>query len=391
MPEREALVIKAGIPAATLKTDGATTVFAYLPEYLIADHPPVATTLPKIGQPVVTNGGAAPAYFSGLLPEGRRLAAVASRIKASLDNDLALLIELGKDPVGDVQVVADNRQPEIMKLPIDTSSLSFSELRDRWFGSSAGSIPGIQDKVSSKMLNARAKRALLEYIVKFNPPEVPFAVENEYFFLGLAKSAGLRVSKFELLTDRNGEHALMLERFDRAIVDGTLVRLAMEDGAQVMNLYPAAKYDVDYLHLAQNLLEHVASRSAAALDLFRQLTFAWLTGNGDAHAKNFAILQTYSGEWRLSPAYDLLCTAFFGDRTMALPLSGNDSSWTRRALLELASEIGLPQKLAERELDKLLLKLSNLPNQILHGALPYRRDQINEVVKLLKKRASSLA
>lgn len=31
--------------------------------------------------------------------------------------------------------------------------------------------------------------------------------------------------------------------------------------------------------------------------------FAWLTGNGDLHAKNVSVLQQ-AGEWRIAPIYD---------------------------------------------------------------------------------------
>ena len=318
------------------------------------------------------------------------MVAVAQRIKSSLDNDLALLIELGQDPVGDVQIIAEARTIESMALPLDTSSVSFRELRETWFGSSAGSIPGVQDKVSSRMLNARARRAMLEYIVKFNPVDVPFAVENEFYFLQLAKSAGLKVAGHELLTDRDGEHALLLERFDRHLAEDGLIRLAMEDGAQVLGLYPSAKYDVSFSEVTTAFLEHVPAKQAAALELFRQIVFAWLTGNGDAHAKNFAMLKTPSGEWRISPAYDLLCTAFFGDRTMALELGGNNSGWKRETLLQYAQQCGLPGRLANLEIEKLLNKLKDLPTAILSGALPYRRDQNIEVSNLLKKRARAI-
>jgi serine/threonine-protein kinase HipA len=41
--------------------------------------------------------------------------------------------------------------------------------------------------------------------------------------------------------------------------------------------------------------------TAAGRDLLRQLAFAYLTGNGDAHAKNFSVLRSADDEWRVSP------------------------------------------------------------------------------------------
>ena len=40
--------------------------------------------------------------------------------------------------------------------------------------------------------------------------------------------------------------------------------------------------------------------------LFKILVFNYLFSNGDAHFKNFSIIETSFGDYRLSPAYDLL-------------------------------------------------------------------------------------
>jgi serine/threonine-protein kinase HipA len=42
--------------------------------------------------------------------------------------------------------------------------------------------------------------------------------------------------------------------------------------------------------------------------LFRLIVFNYLFSNGDAHLKNFSILETANGDYILSPAYDLVNT-----------------------------------------------------------------------------------
>lgn len=54
---------------------------------------------------VVTIGGAVPAFFAGLLPEGVRLGVVISSTKTSADDHLTLLLAIGADTVGNVGVV----------------------------------------------------------------------------------------------------------------------------------------------------------------------------------------------------------------------------------------------------------------------------------------------
>ena len=388
------LVYKNGVLAAKLERQASSVSFSYLGSYLESSGAAVATTLPLSLEPIVLANGATPAFFAGLLPEGRRLGAIAERAKLSLDDDLSLLLVMGADLIGDVQVVPEGVDPlvarEQLLLPRDTSSVSFDEIRDQYFGSIASGIPGVQDKVSSQMLNAPAKTAGIDYIVKFNPKDIPFAVENEHFFLNLAKKVGIKTANASLLTDSEGKHALRLQRFDRVGSGSGKVRLAVEDGAQVLGRYPLDKYRIDFVEMANRMIELSASSVTTAFQIYKQLVFNWLIGNGDAHAKNFSIRRSLLGEWQTAPAYDLLCTAFYDDKSMALPLEGQDTGWSRTLLLQVAKKLGLPKASAIRTIERQLAALADLPDQILGGALPFARHQNVEVSSLLKRRHSQL-
>jgi serine/threonine-protein kinase HipA len=53
--------------------------------------------------------------------------------------------------------------------------------------------------------------------------------------------------------------------------------------------------------------------------LLKLLIFNYLFSNGDAHLKNFSLLETPLGDYRLSPAYDLLNSSLhINDRDFAL-------------------------------------------------------------------------
>jgi HipA N-terminal domain len=54
----------------------------------------------------VTTGGAVPAFFVGLLPEGVRLGVVTTSTKTSADDHFTLLLAIGADTIGDVRVNA---------------------------------------------------------------------------------------------------------------------------------------------------------------------------------------------------------------------------------------------------------------------------------------------
>ena len=124
-------VYKGGQLAATLTRIPDGVSFSYTAEWVKTAGRPVATTLPVTATPVVTAGGAVPAYFAGLLPEGRRLSALRRTVKTSADDELSLLLAIGSDPVGDVQVVPEGSAPDRAAARVAVSSFEdtdFSEL-----------------------------------------------------------------------------------------------------------------------------------------------------------------------------------------------------------------------------------------------------------------------
>ena len=82
----QADVYKGGVLAATLTRSGRHIAFSYLDEYRSVGGPPVASTLPIGTDPVIQPAGALPPFFSGLLPEGRRLTALRQAVKTSADD-----------------------------------------------------------------------------------------------------------------------------------------------------------------------------------------------------------------------------------------------------------------------------------------------------------------
>ena len=157
-----------------------------------------------------------------------------------------------------------------------------------------------------------------------------------------------------------------------------------------MNRYPSEKYLVDFVEMANQLAAHCPAKSVAGLNLFKQLVFAWLIGNGDAHSKNFSILENQKGEFMVSPAYDLLCTRFYDDRTMALAIDGEKENWSRATLISAAERMLVPAKLAEKVIDAQLATLKDLPSQILDACLPFARHLNIDVSNFLKQRAKRL-
>ncbi|GAA3707406.1 type II toxin-antitoxin system HipA family toxin [Zhihengliuella alba] len=335
-------VYKGGTLAARLeRADDGAVSFVYRPEYA---GPPVATTLPLGEAPVRTPGGGLPAFFAGLLPEGHRLTVLRRAARTSPDDELTLLLAVGADTPGDVRVVPAGEPPRT--LPSAASGpigeLDVAALAD---AVDLHALPGVQRKASAVMLTRPLRLGQRDAILKLDPPEYPGLVRNEAAHLLAARSMKLPTAHAEIVRDRRGADGLLVERFDRATVDGRPVRRAMEDAAQLLGILPAAKYRVSAEEIAVSVVEVCRARPVAARNVFLQFLFAWLTGNGDLHAKNISVLRDGEGVWRVAPVYDVLSTAPYPDLDLdlAVPLSGRTSRLRWRHWTEFADAIGLPQ------------------------------------------------
>jgi serine/threonine-protein kinase HipA len=358
MRHRVADVYKAGVLAARLERHEGGTKFSYLPAYLAAGGPAVASSLPLTAKPVLSAAGAAPPYFTGLLPEGRRLNALRRSVKTSVDDELSLLIVAGANPVGDVQIVGhgepldpDEHAVELNpKVPVDFDALlGDSGLID------PVALAGVQDKLSAGMISMPVASAGRRYILKLNAPEFPHVVENELVMFRYAARLRIPLSRVRLIRDVGGRPGLLVERFDRIPLPGgahgAVQRLAVEDGAQVLGLYPADKYNVGYGQVCRALAEYCAAPLPALRNLAIQAAFAWLSGNGDLHAKNVSMVQQPSGEWSIAPVYDIPSTVVYGDKTLALTLDGKRTGISRKHFLGWAAGLGLTERAAVQVLE----------------------------------------
>ncbi|GAC1330990.1 MAG: hypothetical protein NVSMB13_19180 [Mycobacteriales bacterium] len=159
----------------------------------------------------------------------------------------------------------------------------------------------------------------------------------------------------------------------------------MEDGCQVLSRPPADKYLIGTEQVLGALTGLCDACAVAARTLLQQLVFAYLSGNGDAHAKNFSVRQNPDGEWRVSPAYDLPSSQPYGDTTMAMSVAGRTASDLGRAdFPALATTLGLRERAAQRVLseltDRVELWLDDLPE------LPFGPDRVDTLRRVVAYR-----
>jgi serine/threonine-protein kinase HipA len=203
-------------------------------------------------------------------------------------------------------------------LPYDAAT-DQEETRQLFFESQVRiSISGVQEKHS--MLLEKNKLRLIRAnehgtyllkpipIVAKNADQVP---ANEHLTMQIARQVfGIETAENALIFFQNGAPAYLTKRFDVQDDDS---KLAQEDFASLAGRTPQIqgeqyKYLGNYLELFQIMQMHLPAYKLEAPKLFKLLIFNYLFSNGDAHFKNFALIETTDGDFRLSPAYDLLNT-----------------------------------------------------------------------------------
>ena len=386
-------VYKAGVSAGVLRRLPDRTEFLYSREYLDAGGPPVAWSLPARAQAFIAPAAAVPAFFAGLLPEGRRLTALRRSVGTSADDEFSMLLAVGGDAIGDVQVVPTGDTPADTTPVIvdDFSRVVFAELFAMAIGPQPDrtALPGVQDKISGQMLNVPVQGRAQAYILKLNPPEFPHLVENEHFFFRAASHTRLRLAKVELVHDQTGAPGLLVHRFDRIPQADRLRPLAVEDSCQVLDRWPGDKYVISTEDAITGLARRCRAPGVAALEFYRLLVFAYLSGNGDLHGKNLAIMQDQRGEWRTTPAYDLPSSAVYGDRTVALSIGGRIREQLFWPMLRtLGEEIGIPSRLAASVIREQLAAADIWIGEL--DRLPFDANRIRNLRRLVRARAGHI-
>lgn len=110
MTGRRGIVRLSGTPVGHLREEGRQVVFEYDPAWLArTDARPVSLTMP-LGSEAYVSEGLHP-FFENLLPEGWLLELATQKLKLSKDDALGLLLALGADCIGAVEVLPAAGEP----------------------------------------------------------------------------------------------------------------------------------------------------------------------------------------------------------------------------------------------------------------------------------------
>ncbi|MGH7876576.1 MAG: HipA domain-containing protein [Candidatus Dormibacteraceae bacterium] len=132
---------------------------------------------------------------------------------------------------------------------------------------------------------------------------------NEHLCLEAARRAGLICARTRIANFEN-ESAIVIDRYDRALRDGAIVRIHQGDLCQAFGIHPSRKYQSDggpgpeqIVGLFRSVMEPSAAEDAVRR-FVDALAWNWIIGGTDAHAKNYSLLLS-GGQVRLAPLYDI--------------------------------------------------------------------------------------
>jgi len=249
------------------------------------------------------------------------------------------------------------------------------------------SISGVQEKFSvlleKNKLQLTKDREQGTYILKpvpgagKHPNQMP---ANEHLTMQIARQVfGIETAENALIFFKNGSPAYIIKRFD-VRENGT--KWAQEDFATLAKLTPQThgenyKYEGNYLNLFHLLKKYVPAYQVEAPKLFRLILFNYLMSNGDAHYKNFSLIETSFGDFKLSPAYDLLNSRIhIDDRDFALSeglLPPKDAQGkVKEQFIKLGLMAEISQGLIEKNIKLLTSKTEEVQQLIQHSFLKER-------------------
>jgi serine/threonine-protein kinase HipA len=123
----------------------------------------------------------------------------------------------------------------------------------------------------------------------------------EYAYSLMAREAGLRMSECRIFEEHGRRH-FMTRRFDRTD-DGRKLHMLSLGALAHLDFNAPGAHGYEQALLA---IRRLGLSMDAVEEQFRRMVFNVLARNQDDHVKNIAFLMNQSGQWELSPAFDVV-------------------------------------------------------------------------------------
>ena len=341
------------------------------------------------------------AYFDNLLQERDSARAdIIGKYRLSNDDLVGILFHIGKDCAGAVSVFPEGHGPTKVpgKLSSDYRPYAVDELIEIVRAlhrrqplpqelADPSPLAGVQSKIAVTLLpDGRFAEprdgAPTTHILKVPQERHERDPGREHAAMLLSSGAGFDTASTELL-EIAGIPVLMVERFDRKVIDGLVTRLHQEDFCQALGLPARHKYQrpergaTGYnVRAIRGILNRMADPAGERLKFLRITLFDILLGNVDGHAKNFALFHLPGGRLMMTPRYDVMPTTLDRRTTdefayqlgTATSLSDLDAA----ALDQFMTDLGFTsaagrRRLLKSVLDEIIATLNAQIEVVAHG------------------------
>ncbi len=203
----------------------------------------------------------------------------------------------------------------------------------------------------------------------------------EYAYYQMAKDAGIEMEECRVLSENNRHH-FMAKRFDRT-----------ETGAKIhmQSLCALKHYD---FNLAGAYSYEQAMKTIMELDLpkesveeqFRRMVFNVMGRNQDDHVKNIAFLMDKTGQWQLSPAFDVTYSynpdgQWTGSHQMSI--NGKRDDFTLYDFEECASRVSIRKSRAHEIIEQVSKAIAKWPEHAAFAGVSEERAKV--ISKTLRK------
>ena len=325
------------VHVATITRRGENLQLRYLPEYADSDSPvPISVTLPVVMTPF--GNDETKRFLDNLMPDRADVRSRWARnAKLTSDSTFDLLSVYGADVAGALEFYPAGTPPRQEET---LTQLTEKEIGDRirqirrddsdWLQRRAVqegfSLGGAQGKFALALRDGQwfepSGRQPSTHIFKPGIHPLPGSDVTEHITLQVARLLGIDAAA-SVIAEFDGEHVLIVERFDRFDNKGTIGRLHQEDLAQATGTSHVQKYESDggpgYRDIFTVFDRNLSAADAkTAKERFAQLhVFSWIIGHNDGHSKNFSLTHV-PGRSVLAPFYDLNSSLPFTQRDQVL-------------------------------------------------------------------------
>ena len=337
-----------------------TDELQYTDEWLVNPRGrPLSLSLPFTPGNQMIKGDEVSFYFDNLLPDSQDIRQrLARRFNTTSVNAFDLLVALGRDCIGAIQLLPEGEQPNNIKQIHYRSldDLQVAEILRKTVDNYPLGRLGDDDELRISLAGAQEKTALLWHNNEWCEPlgetptthifklpmglvgnmkaDMQASVENEWLCSKIMAEFDIPIAHCDMGVFGD-KKALIAERFDRKFsADGSwIIRLPQEDFCQAKGMSPLHKYQSDGGLSIDDCMQLLSNSENSTIDkvrFFKAQIIFYILAATDGHAKNFSITHLPNNAYKLTPLYDVLSIH---------PLVGNKTDQIAKQKVKMAMAI----------------------------------------------------